>query len=100
MREGTVGTPSCTDGLDNDRDGYIDATDTGCGPVPPPLMCNAMLVTIVDTLGITASPAYPATMASMALAVISGRCKSKHWKGRRDCVEGQAVLGRKRYQAY
>ena len=51
LLEGPTGAPSCSDGLDNDSDGNIDASDVDCAPVPPPLMCNGRRATIVGTAG-------------------------------------------------
>lgn len=38
LLEGPYGAASCNDGLDNDSDGTIDATDADCA-LPPPLGC-------------------------------------------------------------
>ena len=38
--EGPFGDATCEDGLDNDCDGQIDDSDSGCAPVPEPEICD------------------------------------------------------------
>jgi hypothetical protein len=35
VMEGPPGDQTCTDGIDNDRDGLIDSVDPDCGPIGP-----------------------------------------------------------------
>ena len=51
LLEGPNGAPNCSDGLDNDGDGAIDAADSDCAPIPPPLKCNGLFVTMAGTPG-------------------------------------------------
>lgn len=51
LREGPAGVATCSDGLDNDGDGYVDANDSDCAMPPAPFLCSGKRVTIVGTSG-------------------------------------------------
>lgn len=51
LLEGPHGNTTCTDRLDNDSDGDVDATDSDCALPPAPRMCNGKRVTIFGTPG-------------------------------------------------
>lgn len=51
LLEGPHGAANCSDGLDNDDNGYVDALDANCALPPAPRTCAGKLVTIVGTPG-------------------------------------------------
>ena len=51
LLEGPYGTATCSDGLDNDGDGQVDALDSDCQLPLPPHMCNGQRVTIIGSPG-------------------------------------------------
>lgn len=69
LAEGPNGAATCADGLDNDADGFIDATDPDCALPPAPLTCNSKRVTIVGTSG---NDTYTATPRNDVISSLGG----------------------------
>ena len=69
LREGPNGAATCSDGLDNDNDGYVDATDTNCVLPPAPHMCHGRRVTLVGTPG---NDIIPASYRSAVISALGG----------------------------
>ena len=69
LLEGPHGTATCTDGLDNDNDGTVDALDTDCKLPPPPLMCQGRRATIIGTAG---DDTYTGTPGNDVISTLGG----------------------------